>query len=166
MDWLVRLIHGNTEIPSVPDIVPEDSISIVDSKLMVDFSYLNIPFTRSPKIYPKVMIPDTNSMDGIADYGNNFIYIEPADEENHKIMVDWIAQKWLDSKGLDTCDCVYRIPRDWSKPAQVYAIHRIKKVAFDNHGRYFIFKGVNNLWSDPLPARDENILYLSAGVIY
>jgi len=39
-------------------------------------------------------------------------------------------------------------------------------VGQDKQGRYFRFRGVNTLVNDPYKVRDENILFLSGGVIY
>ena len=118
-------------------------------------------------------IPDTNSMDGLMDYGHNPLYIEPRDKENHKILVDWLAKEFIDSKGLLANDCVYRImvdpndnPRDFLKPHQAYIIHRISKVGEDELGRYFEFKGINNSVKDAASVRDSNILFLNSGVIF
>lgn len=169
-DWLSSQF-GTYERPSPSDIVPEDSISVVGSRVMIDCSHLNVPFTHPPRLYPTIMIPDTNSMDGIFDYGNNILYIEPADEENHHLMVEFVAREWKDKGNAN--DCVYRMmqntqddPKDFSKPYLFYAIHRIFKVSSDSQGRYFIFKGINNPCADPYRARDKNILWLSGGIIY
>ena len=169
---------GTRERPSPPDVIPKTSIKVVDANLIVDYSRLNIPFRLQPKLYPEVDIPNTNSMDRVADQGNNFIYLEPADRLDHQIMVDWIAQQWEDSKGMLAADCVYRImenpeddPQDFSKPHVKYVIHRVHEVGYDDEGRYFKFAGTNNLdkWGDLVPdkykVRDSNILWLSLGVL-
>jgi hypothetical protein len=159
------------EVPSPSDIIPKESLSFVDGKLVIDFSKLNIPFTKTPTVWPAVDIPGSNSMDGIFDYGNNNFLIQPADAENHKIMVDFIAAEWLKSKAANAC--IYRImanpadnPYDFSKPAKAYAIHDIAKVGSDEKGRYFKFKGWNVALQDPWTVRDSEILYLSAGTAY
>ena len=163
------------EKPSPADIVKQGGIKLDNStaKFTVDMRQLNIPFTKQPRLEPITEIPDTNSMDGLFDYGNNVLYIRSADAENHKIMVDWIAQQWLDSKGLLTADCVYRImvneaddPNDFNKPGLGYIIHRLVEVGQDDKGRFFWFKGINNLGRDMYPARDSNILCLNIGVVY
>lgn len=171
-DWLSSRF-GTYERPSPSDIIKEEGIGIIDMRVIVDFSKekLNIPFTRNPRIISIMGIPNTNSMDGVFDYGNNLMQIEAVDEENHKIMVDYIADEWLGARNAN--DCVYRImknvadkPRDFLKPSLFYAIHRVERVGFDNEGRYFIFKGINNPSQDPYKARDKNILWLSCGIIY
>ena len=171
-DLLEQLALG-IEKPSPADIVPQSSIAVINNKISIDVLQLNIPFTQTPKILPIMEIPDTGSMDGLFDYGNNNLYIKPADEANHKIMVDWIAQTWLDSQGLQTVDAVTRItvneaddPNDFYKVAKWYAIHRLVEVGYDTQGRYFWFAGVNNPARDPFLARDINVLYLNIGTIF
>jgi len=172
--WVtVRYKLFTLEVPSPSDIIPKESISVVGAKVMIDFSRLNIAFTKDPIVWPAVDIPDSNSMDNLFDYGNNNFLIQPADAENHKTMVDFIAEEWLKRKAANVC--VYRMmvnpednPYDFTKPAQPrgYVIHDICKVGFDEKGRYFKFKGWNVALHDPWVVRDENILYLSAGTAY
>ena len=171
---IMKLFTGTIERPSPADIVPASSITYdYDTGMWkIDTRHLNIPFTVPPNQVPLFEIPDTNSMDGIMDEGNNNLMLQPANVENDKIMVDWIAQTWLESKGLQTVDCVYRVmvkevddPLDFLKPALWYAIHRLVKVGVDSKGRYFIFRGTNNAQNDPYKARDANILFLKFGTI-
>lgn len=173
-DLLEQLAVG-VEKPSPADIVKQASILADNqlSRIIIDVSQLNIPFTKPPRILPIMEIPDTGSMDGLFDYGNNNLYIEPADETDHQIMVDWIAQTWLSSQGLQTVDAVTRImvneaddPSDYSKVAKWYAIHRLIEVGSDAQGRYFWFAGINNPERDPYPARDKNILWINIGTIF
>ena len=178
MCWLSKLFSGTIERPSPSDIVPKDNITVVDwedtTQIVIDYEKpLNIPFTIRPKILNIMGIPDTNSMDGLMDYGHNPLYIEPANEANHQIMVDWLALEFLTSKGMLANDCVYRVmvdsnddPRDFTKPSLIYAIHRIYKVGADAIGRYFEFKGINNPTKDPFKARDHNLLFLNTGIIF
>lgn len=173
-DLLEQLALG-VEKPSPADIVQQTGIVSDDyaKKFIVDMRQLNIPFTKPPRLLSIMEIPDTNSMDGIFDYGNNNLYVAPADEANQKIMVDWIAKIWLDSKGLDTVDAVTRImannaddPNDFSKPHVWYAIHRLVEVGTDGEGQYFWFAGVNNLARDPWKARERNIIWLNTGTVF
>jgi len=176
--WLKRLFV-TAEIPSPSDIVPKENINVLGSTVIIDYGKkLNIPFTEPPNILRIMDIPNSNSMDGVMDVGNNALYIEPAGKRNHKIMCDWLAKEFI--RGKETGwkqgganDCVYRVmynddddPRDFSKPARFYAIHRIWRMGHDEKGRWWIFKGVNNPMRDPVVARDKNILFLSTGVIY
>ena len=169
---ILRQFEGTIERPSPPDIVPESSINIVDSNLIVDYSRLNAPFTKPPKVLKYGML-DTNSMDGLVDIGHNVIYLEPVDEANHQIMVDWIADQFVSSNGLLAADCVYRImadgdddPYDMLKPHAWYAIHRVCNVGADEGGRFFEFKGVNNPRKDNYKARDKNILWVMSAILY
>ena len=181
IEFLQRLFMASgVERPSPSDIVPKDNIKVVNyynaASINIEYSPLYIPFTKEAKILPIMDIPDSNSMGGVMDYGHNPLYIQPADEENHKIMVDWLAEEFIGSKGLLANDCVYRImenpsddPKDFSKIHKWYSIHRLWKVGSDAEGRYFIFKGVNpktNPRPDPYKARDKNIMFLNTGVIY
>lgn len=176
MTWLDAILKLFTtrDVPSIADIIPTSSISFDEEghRYIVDYGKLNIPFTREAHAGPLMEIPDTNSMDGVMDYGNNVLYIQPADTENDRIMVDWIADTWLKSKGLQTVDAVYRVmadpqasPFDFSEPALFYAIHRLVKIGTDDKGRYFIFKGFNNPANDPYKARPRSIMFLKIGVI-
>ena len=173
-DLLEQLALG-VEKPSIADIVQQTGI-LADNytkKYIIDVRQLNISFTSPPKLLPIMEIPDTGSMDGLFDYGNNNLYIEPTDEANHTIMVEWIAKQWLDSKGLQTVDAVSRImvnegdePNDFSKPHLWYVIHRLVEVGTDARGRFFWFAGINNLNRDPYPCRDRNLLWLNLGTIF
>ena len=140
--------------------------------VQIDVKHLNIPFITDPHLIPLMEIPNTNSMDGLFDTGNNNLMLQPADDENHKIMVDWIAQTWVLSKGLQTVDCVYRVmvredddPLNFLKSHLWYAIHRLIQVGTDGEGRYFLFKGFHSPRNDPYKARDRNILFLKFGTI-
>ncbi len=171
---ILRQFEGTREIPSCPDIVSDSSITVVDSNVIVDYAKLNIPFTKPCKVIKMPML-DTNSMDGLVDYGHNVIYLEPTDRDNHQIMVEWIASQFVKSKGMLATDCVYRVmandeddPKDFTKPHLTggYAIHRLYKVETDNQGRKFKFKGINNPNPDRYWARDSNILWIMAEIIY
>ena len=163
------------EKPSPPNIIDSNAVTIINSTISIDFSKCLIPFINPPRVLPLTGIPDTGSMDGIADYGNDFIYLEPVTKQDHEIMVNWIIEQFENSKGLLAADCVYRImyydqddPLDFSKPNKKhgYAIHRLHKIAYDKEGVKFKFKGVNNLFADRYWARPKNILWISAGVLY
>jgi len=171
---LLEALEPGGDKPSPADIVQQTGIIADDyaKKFIIDMHQLNIPFTKPPTLLPIMEIPNSKSMDGIMDYGNNNLYIKPADELNHRIMVDWIAQTWLLTSGLQTVDAVYRImeneaddPNDFTKAQLWYAIHRLVEVGFDDKGRYFWFAGVNNPARDPYPCRDKNIIWLSTGTI-
>jgi hypothetical protein len=102
---------------------------------------------------PKVwipMIPDTNSMDGCFDYGNNNILIAGADSIEHKKLIDFIKVGDI---------AVYRSP-------SIYAIHRIVEIGNDKEGKYFRFKGDNNSIMDKDKVRESQIEWVSIGTIY
>jgi len=143
------------EIPSPSDIVPKDSISIIDTNVVIDLTKLNIPFTKSPKIWIPD-IPDTGSMDPNFDSEHNNILIQGADEPNQKILVDWLAEQT--EKEFHNI-AVYN-------NNHLYAIHRVIGVAYDKEGRYFTFKGDNNPTNDPYPVRDFHIQWVSIGTIF
>lgn len=167
-ELFIELATGKAgEIPSIADIVPTGSIKgSGTSELTIDFRVLNIPFTKPPIVWGVVDIPNTNSMDGAYDAGNNAHLIQPADTENQKIMVGWIADQWLSTEGKLTADCIYRVPADLTIPAALYRFHRLVKVGFDDKGRYFKFKGIRTALVDPVRVRDNEILYLGGGVTY
>ena len=154
------------DVPSPSDIVPASSIDEKDGQFIIDTKRLNVPFTTEPNLVPIMMIPDTNSMDGVMDYGHNLMLVHPANEENDSIMTDWLAKEWIDSKGMLANDVVARIPADWELPFTYYVIHRIHKVDTDAQGIYFILKGINNPTPDGIKLRVDNIKFLSLGVIY
>ena len=172
---LAEQLELGIDKPSPADIVPRVGILADDyaKKFIIDMHQVNIPFTKPPRLLPIMDIPNSKSMDGLFDYGNNNLYIKPVDEANHKIMVDWIAQTWLLSSGKQTVDAVYRImvndlddPNDFTKPHLWYAIHRLVDIGYDTEGRFFWFAGINNLARDNYPARDKNIIWLNIGTIF
>ena len=146
---LSKWFTGTVERPSPSDIVPEGSIKVVDNNIIVDLARLNIPLENPPKVWIPP-IPDTNSMDGAFDYGNNNILIAGADEQDHGRIVNFL-------KVGDVA--VYRTPNS-------YIIHRIVKISSDSQGRFFKFKGDNNASEDPDKVRDSQIEWLSVGAIY
>ena len=142
---------GTFEHPSPADIVPHKNILVQSTPVgvWVKLVRLNIPFTKDVKVWVP-MIPNTNSMDGVFDFGNNNILIQGADDTNQKILVDYLIVGDI---------AVYETLRGPT-------IHRIVKIGQDKEGRYFKFKGDNNPAKDPGKIRDEQISWLSIGVIY
>ena len=170
--YILRQFEGTVERASSPDVLPESSIDIVDTKVITDYSKLNTPFTLPCKLI-KFGVPDSNSMDGSFDYGHNVIYLEPDGKINHKIMVDWIADQFLTSEGMLAADCVYRMmvndednPKDFSKPHKAFIIHRLHKVGLKNGERFFKFKGINNPSEDSHIVKEKNLLWLLATIVY
>jgi len=148
---IIRFFQGTVERPSPSDIIPKQNISFDENEgcIKISLRNINIPLTKEPVVwYPD--IPDTNSMDGVFDYGNNNILIAGADEIDHKILIDNLMVGDI---------AVFRTPT-------MYAIHRIIEIDTDGEGRYFRFKGDNNASTDLGRIRDSQIEWISVGVIY
>ena len=96
------------------------------------------------------MIPDTNSMDGTFDLGNNNILISGETESDQQKLIDRLQVGDI---------AVYRNARQ-------YSVHRIIEIGNDTGGKYFIFKGDNNHSPDIDRVREEEIKWISVGVIY
>jgi hypothetical protein len=158
MNWPAWLV-GTVERRSPSDIIPDNNIWVDNDAHTITIRYtaLNIPFTTPPIIKPIMGIPNTNSMDGYLDYGNNLLYIEPANPRDHQIMCDWLALEIMANPGDD--------PNDFTKPQLMYAIHRILNMGYDKIGRWWHFKGINNGSRDNYLVRDKNILWLNTGII-
>ena len=142
----------NTEKPDPSDIVPRDSIMFLEDvgQISIDLKKLNIPFTKTPKVWIP-SIPDTGSMEPAFDAGHNNILIAGVDKANQAILVDFLKVGDI---------AVYKIPN------LIYAIHRIVKIEWDDEGRFFTFRGDNNSADDPYPVWDKHIQWLSLGTIY
>ena len=151
--------RSGLDLPSPSDIIPEEAISYdkATGKLVVDLSKTNIPFTKLPKVWP-CSIPATRSMDPVFDHSHNNIYLAGADEDEQKIMVEWLAKEWFEKKSANII--VYQIP------GKISIVHRLDAITTDQSGRAWWFKGDNNITKDPEPARDENIKYVAATIIY
>lgn len=156
MSWLSNLFKTSGKDQLSPqDWLPQDAVqSWVSTTLPVD--KLAVKLNNRPKIWTP-HIPDTNSMDAVSDFGHNNIYISGADETDHKKLVDFL-------KVGDVA--VYRFPADPNKSITAFISHRIVKIGKDKFGRYFRFKGDNNNGQDNWVVRDENIKWISLGVIY
>lgn len=135
--------------PSASDIIPRGNMEQKANRIEISLDSINVPFTRPPKVWMP-SIPDTNSMDPAFDHGHNNILIAGVDQENQRILVNFL-------KVGDVA--VYRNP-------QMYAIHRIITIGHDRLGRYFRFKGDNSIVRDPFKVRDSQIQWLSIGTIY
>jgi len=162
MCWLTKLFRRGANLPSPSDIVPKASLTYNTGILEIKLDNLFIPFTKPPKVWLS-SIPGTRSMDPVFDTEHNNIYIQGADSENQKILVDWLAKEWLNKKMANII--VYRIPSDFRQPAKIYAVHRLSRVEIDGERKWY-FKGDNNITEDPYPAKDENILWVCVGSIY
>lgn len=157
MSFLGRLFLGTVDVPSPSDIVPRQGISFEEATghIKIDLNSLNIPFTKTPIPWCPPT-PPTRSMDPVFDKGHNNLFLKPADEQNHKILADWLERE---TKAGFANIIVYM-------NEQMYAVHRVKKVSYDKEGRYFKCKGDNNFFMDPGKVRDNHVKYISAGPIY
>ncbi len=142
-----RVLTGTLERPSPSDWLPEESVRWWAE--MLPWSSLAVHLKESPKIWVP-MIPDTNSMDGVFDFGNNNILIAGRNEVDQGKIVDALIAGDI---------AVYRTPN-------IYCIHRIVEISSDEYGKYFIFKGDNNPGRDPDRVRSAEILWVSVGTIY
>ena len=146
---LLKLFQGTVERPSPGDWLPKDAISVDDNELIIDFNYLKVKTSQPVQIWiPPV--PDTNSMDGVFDIGNNNILIAGINQDDHQLLVDALRVGDI---------AVYRY-------GTTYAIHRIVEIYYDGEGKYFVFKGDNNPARDRHKVRQSMIEWISIGVIY
>ncbi len=139
---------SGVERASPSDFIPEQAvIAWVD---YLPYESMNIGLKQKPKVWIP-MIPDTNSMDGVFDYGNNNILIAGADEADHKTLIDFISVGDV---------AVYQASNGG------LIIHRIVKIDNDSSGKYFRFKGDNNIIEDSDKVRENQIQWVSIGTIY
>jgi len=157
MKWLASLLKqifgvSGQERPSPSDIVQKTGIIADDyaQKVIIDLHQLNIPFSKPVKVWVPP-IPDTNSMDGAFDIGNNNILIAGADEWEHFKLFDFLKVGDI---------AVYEV--EAGRPV----IHRIIEIGQDAGGAYYRFKGDNNTTSDAARVRGNQIKWLSIGVVY
>ncbi len=147
MCWLDKLF-GTGERPSPSDWVL-NSLELNDWINNFPWQRLRVSLVQKPLVWVPD-IPDTNSMDGVFDIGNNNILIAGANRLDHQALIDTLIIGDI---------AVYQIP-------QTCAIHRIIGIKNDGVGRYFKFKGDNNTSSDPYKIRDCDIKWISIGTIY
>ena len=148
MCFLSRLF-GTFERPSPGDWVPSVAISVSDDKIIIDLKRLNLGLDETPIVWiPE--IPDTNSMDGVFDIGNNNILIAGRNDADQEKLVESLRVGDI---------AVYKTP-------SMYAIHRIVEINEDGEGKYFRFKGDNNASKDPDKVRPNQVTWVSVGTIY
>lgn len=145
LNWLSKFFAGTIERPSPSDWLPSDAINIINGSLVVNLNQIKVKLDEPPKVWIP-SIPDTNSMDGVFDIGNNNILIAGRNSNDH---IKLIA-------ALEVGDIA------------VYGgiIHRIVESNSDEQGRYFSFKGDNNAVNDSGKIRDSQISWISIGTIY
>lgn len=91
-------------------------------------------------------VANTNSMDGLLDYGHTVLLI-----------------KEFDKSQLAVGDIVVY------QPTKRYAnqiIHRIVKIGEDEQGRWYKTRGDNCATTDPYKLRNNHILFLCIGILY
>ena len=139
------------------DIVPRAAIVRDGARVYIDLKKLSIGFTKAP-IPHWPPIEATKSMLPTFGSGHNNLLLEPADADNHQIMVDYLEKET--QKG-------YQNIIVWRSSETLHIIHRVVKVGEDEGGRYFRTKGDNIfVTQDPHKVRDEEILYISVGIIF
>lgn len=156
--WIEKLLRSlglfrpTFEKVAPSDIVPETSIAVIGSTVVIDYAKTNIPFTKPPLISTPGLL-DSDSMLAVFDFGHNNIMLRGADAKNQKIMVNFI-------KAGDII--IYTHPY---MIGGYPVIHRVVEVGLDNEGRWFTLKGDHNDQADPVKIRDKHILTLYAGTI-
>ena len=138
------------ERPSPQDWLPISAITVNKKQIQSSLGLSQEPLVWMPEI------PDTNSMDGVFDYGNNNILIAGAIPEDHKKIVDRLSVGDI---------AVYQVyPDDYTIG---YAIHRVIDINQDDEGEYYTFRGDNNASiDDPWKVRPNMVQYISVGTIY
>lgn len=125
-----KLFAGTIERPSPSDWLPVEAIRVVGGNVLIDLNEFKVKLglDKIPQVWLP-SIPDTNSMDGVFDIGNNNILIAGENKADHAKLV----------QALQVGDVA------------VYGaiIHRIVEIDSDDQGRFFRFKGDNNAVKDP-----------------
>jgi len=153
MCWLNKLFKpSGAERASPSDWVLKNSITVSNGVVTIDLNKLNVSLSKTPLVWVPE-IPDTNSMDGAFDSGNNNILIAGANPDDHKKIIDFINVGDI---------AVY----ESRNPYFPLIIHRIIEIGQDGQGKYFIFKGDNNNAPDTGKVREPQIKYFSIGTIY
>ncbi len=144
-----RIIWKTLEKPSPSDIMPPGALQVDGTAIKINLTMSNIPLAHPPLVWlPPV--PDSNSMDGVFDFGHTPLLIAGSTPIDQAALVDFIKVGDI---------AVYRTPA-W------YAIHRIVAIRSDALGKYFTFRGDNNAQSDPDRVRPEHIQWVAIGFVY
>ena len=141
MKWILDILRrfylqGNAKERASPNdwIKPEDII------------YYETTRTLAIKLSPEVWVTgvsDTNSMDGLIDYG-------------HSVILTTAFDKSKLSVGDIVCFQVYT----------QLILHRLVEVYEDSSGRVYRTRGDNCVDIDPYYLRDVNLKYLCVGILY
>jgi len=137
MRWLRKyyLEKSGLEKISPNDWVKREQIDYIEK-----LKLLTIKLEPSVKIFD---IADTNSMDGLLDYGHNVIATDNFDKS--KLAVGDIV--------------VYQI-------LTTKIVHRIVEITEDKSGRIYRCRGDNCIDTDPYYLRDVHLKYLVLVIIY
>lgn len=123
----------------VERISPSDIVTV--SQINLDEKQVCVDIKNARLAY----FLDTNSMDPVLDETANAIEIVPKTENDVKIG---------------------DIASYYSKKKKVVLVHRVIGIGHDSKGKYFIFKGDNNIEADPEKVRFEQIQRKVAIIIY
>lgn len=147
-------VRASRDKPSPADIVKTEAFHYDDNTgiLTVDFKKINVQLSEVPKVWV-TPIPDTDSMDPLFDYGHNNLLLGGRNSADQQKLIDFMAERPGNI-------AVYKFP-NWARGI----IHRIVEIGQDDQGRFFKFRGDNNLKGDPDKVRDAHITHLYAGTI-
>ena len=145
----IKGMKVSRERHSPSDIVKREAFHYDDQTgiLTIDFKLTNIQLDETPKLWIP-SIPDTGSMDPVFDYGHSNLLLSGRNPTELQRIIDFIAQPGNIA--------VYQ-PQNY--------IHRIVSISQDELGRFFKFRGDNNLRDDPGKVRDADIKHVYAGTI-
>lgn len=135
--------------------------------MRIQKDYLTIPFTLDPYGYT-YPIPNSKSEDPLFDQEHHLLYLDGATAGDHALMVEWLANEWLHPPAgcKPRANLIY-----YDIPGRARAIHRLVKIDVVKGVRYWTFRGDNNflgfiLLNDAYKAKDENIRWLCATIVY
>lgn len=182
-DWLKRLLGKPVDVPSPSDIIISPELfwtpgAIYDAHILIDSpihdpdkmawqarakrEYFNIPFGSDPTLYV-YGVPNTRSMDPVIDQFNHVVYVDGSNLVDHATMLNWLANEWLKPLPGEQPHANIIV---YSIPGVKGAVHRLTGITQDSLGRLWRFKGDNNFNRDFPAARDQNIMWVCAGLIY
>jgi len=117
-----------------------------------------IPFIEDPIMVP-LGVPNTNSEDPIFDEKHTLLYLQPANNDDLTIMVNWLAAQWFADPMTGANIIAY-----WT---DIYRVHRLTDIIQTPSGRRWRFTGSNNTGiSDPILAEDKDIKMVVAMICY
>jgi len=137
--FLILISFGCTQGKIGEKASPYNHIKIEQIHIEEDKVVIDVKHSRGAEFV------DTDSMDPVIDVGANAIQITPESQEDIHVG-DIVSYR---PEGED-----YMI------------VHRVVKIGEDNKGKYFIFKGDNNLFRDSGRIRFEQINRIIVGIIY